>query len=244
MITEEQLKTYLHCPTLHSLAGTIFLYHPSQLLIYESLKDFQLKIITNNIDDFNSSILFCIKKNIKKFYPDKTSIDDTQYLINYCINLFTDFFKKYPIDKYTPVAVNFNPNFGQSLQLQTDLILIDTKTHSNLHIVNFYPRVIESDFNLDYFSTLKIDFFKNAYSHLNNKMKVTVNYFSASAASFRNRSQRNYIFQTIATSKVKKKHRDFFKDSLNYYNESKNNTFIKPYCTDLHCVKREECQNG
>jgi|11BtaG_2_1085332.scaffolds.fasta_scaffold00356_5 hypothetical protein len=247
MVKESNFNTFLYCSKLSDFGGSVYSLHPSQLLIYCSLKDLNLKIFKNEVTDLNKTFIELVKKNIKKYYPNLTSLDDLQYLINWSINLYNSFYNLFPITKFTPLSVDFEPihninNF--SIAYKTDIILFEQSTRSKIHILNFYPTVDEHLKQNDFLSSAKISFFKEVYSNLTNQISVKVHYLSTAPASFRNRSQRNYSFKHFSNGRVKKAHQQNYIDAIEYYTSYQTKTVTKPYCVDYHCQKRKECQNG
>ena len=237
----------MYCQKLYDLGGSVLNLHPSQELIYKSLKDLNLKILKNEIKDLNLTIVNTVKQNTVSFYPDIKTIDDLQYIVNWAVNLFTEYFKIFPISKFTPLAIDFEPvhNLNScSIRLSADIVLYEEQSKPRLHIVNFYPLVDTHLKENDFLSSLKIKFFKELYKSVHPHISVRLNYLSVNPASFRNRSQKTYRFKHLFNGRIRKLDNIKLVQALNTYSNSHKKIYSIPYCPNSTCQKRKECQNG
>ena len=247
MVRESEFNTFLYCSRLSDLGGSIHKVHPSQDLIYTSLKDLNLKILKNEIIDLNKDFINIVKVNIKRYYPNLTSIDDIQYLINWCINLYNDFYHKFKINKFTPLAIDFEPLYNTqnfSIIFNTDIIFFEATPRPKIHILSFYPDIDARLKRTDFLASIKIQCFKDIYSAIDTTISVKIHYLATPSASFRNKSQRNYCFKHFTNGRIRKVDKINFTNAIEYYNSFKNKITVIPYCIDYNCDKRKECQNG
>lgn len=247
MVRESEFNTFLYCSKLNDLGGSVYKVHPSQDLIYRSLKDLNLKILKNEITHINKDFIKIVKVNIKKYYPNLTGIDDIQYLISWSINLYNNFYNIFNINKFTPLAIDFEPLYNidnLSISLNTDIILFESAPKPKLHILSFYPDVDDRLKQNDFLASVKIQCFKEIYSSIHTSISVKLHYLATPSASFRNKNQRNYSFKHLSNGKLRKADRTNLTHAVEYYNSHKNKIIPIPYCIDYNCQKRKECKNG
>jgi hypothetical protein len=247
MLTESEFNTFLYCSKLNHLGGSIHKFHASQNLIYESLKDLNLKILKNEISHINKDFIDIVKFNIKKCYPLLTSIDDIQHLINWSISLYESFYNIFRINKYAPLAINFEPLYNIenfSINFNTDIILFEDGPSPRLHVLLFYPEVDDHLKQNDFLASAKIQCFKDIYSNIHPAISIKLHYLAVPQISFRNKSQRNYSFKHASNGRIRKVDKTNFIYAIDYYNSYKNRIISAPHCIDYNCQKRKECKNG
>ena len=225
------MKAYLNCSALFHLGGTAYNYDPSQEVLYKSLKDFYLKILKLEIKDFDKDLVSTIKKNLKDFYPEVTSPDDLQYLVNWTLSAVNDFFQIFPLNKYTPLIVNHEPVVAHGsllVSLAFDLLFVQSNELAFIHAVCFYPKIDSHNKNCDFFNAVKIDFLKSVYTKRScARPSVNLHNLSIKPASFRNKNTKNYPYTKETVTKVTKVSRAQAKEALAYFDKNKQIKIIK-----------------
>ena len=247
MISEFEFNTFLYCSKLTKLNGSIYNNDPSQNLIYKSLKDLNLKILKAQVKDLNKDFIKIVKSNLKLYYPELKSIDDVQYILNWCVDLYNKFFNLFPVQTYTPLAINFEPLHNLkdfSLRYMVHIVMFENGLKPKIHLLNFYPFTDEHLKQNDFLCSSKIKYFKEIYSNIHPKLSVKVHYLAVSPASFRNKSQRNYLFKHFSNGRIRKIDALKLNEAIKYYNFQKTKYIPVPFCKDYSCMKRKECQNG
>lgn len=242
------MKTYLSCSALFHLGGSVYSYDPSQEVLYKTLKDFYLKILKFEVNDFDKDLIKIIKKNLKEFCPDITSLDDLQYLMNWTLSAVNEFFQIFPLKKYTPLIVSHEPIVAHDsllVSLTFDLLLVQNNKLSFIHAVCFYPKLDPHNKNCDFFNSVKIDFLKRVYTKKGcAKPSVSLHNLSIKSASFRNKNTKNYPYTKETVTKITKTNSAQAKSALTYFDQNKEIKIIKPFCDAYSCPKRKECQDA
>ena len=244
--TESQIKAFFKCSNFYHLGGSVYQYHPSQLLFFQTLKDFYLCILKSEIEEFDKDLIRILKKNINLHYPEINSIDDFQYLLNWTLSLLNDFFQTFPFHKYTPLFVPHTPvlNYADiNISLNFDLLLVQNNKMAFMHAICFLPKNDTHHSNNDFFNFIKLKYLNSTYNERRYSVPpVKLHNVSLEPASFRNRSNRNYSLSKVTFDSMH--HNDILntKIALNYFVKNKETPLIKPYCDIYDCPKRKECK--
>lgn len=247
MISEDQIKTWYHCNKLYQLDGNIVNYDPSQLLVFTTIKDIYLLIIKNKLKDFDKDLFYLIQLNLHKLYKDLSTLDDAQYLTNYAISLIYKYFQKFPLNTFTPVLVNYNPELfykHHKYSISYDVILRQNNKSGFIHGICFSVDLNSHFKSNDLFMYPKLEFLKNLITKKRGSHPFTrIHFLSFKPASFRNKNQRGYRLSiyTKTEKDITNIHLEKFYKLLEFFFENINLQTIKPFCMETTCPKRKDC---
>lgn len=247
MISEDQIKTWYYCNNLYNLNGSIVRFHKSQLLLFNTIKDLYLLIIKNKLKDFDKDLFYLIQINLHSLYEDLSTVDDAQYLTNYTISLIYKFFKKFPINEYSPILVNYQPELfykNKKFSLNFDILLRQNNKSGFIHGICFSVDLNSHFKSNDLFIQPKLNFLKGLIDKKRGTHPYTrLHFLSVKPASFRNKNQRGYRLSSYMQSErdISLHKLNAFYKLLDHFFLNKELHVIKPYCPETTCPKRKQC---
>lgn len=244
--TESFLKTKLHCSYLPSIGGDITLLDKTQVLFLSCLKDLQLLLIKNELKSLDEDLFKIIKDNIFNYFPNNLK-DDNQALTNYVINGIYSYMNMFPLSKYYPLIIDYNPSVilkDKVIDLKIDLLLKQNNKSNYLHAVSFVSKVDSFTTTLDDFNYLKLNFLsRNFTGNRNDQPATRLHLISIPALTYRNKNIKNYPLRKKTLTE-----KDLNGISFTDFNLMLNAALSMPVkqiptCKNLSCLKRKECIN-
>ena len=241
---EAFLKTKIHCSYLPSIKGDITLLDSSQAIFLACLKDLQLLIIKNDLKSLDEDLFKIIKNNIFNYFPNNT-VDDNQALTNYVISGVYSFMNNFPLSKYYPLIVDYNPSVlikNKQIELNIDFLFKQNNKSSYLHGICFVNKIDDFSTILDDFNYLKLNFLSKNFTGFRNSNAATkLHFISIQPLTYRNKNIKNYSIKTKTINEKDLKTKTFL--DLNQTIDLALNMPIKqiPGCRNISCPKRKVC---
>ncbi len=243
--SEDQIKTWYKCPTLYKLGGHSYEFTPSQKFLFSVIKKFNLKLLKNEINNFDYDLVSIIKKEIPVYFSHLTTFDDLQHLTNWTISLVNDFFQIFNIIKYSPIVTDHKPNIvinKLKLSLNIDLLLSQNNKMNFIHAIHFVPKVDLHYQKNDLFNAIKLKYLNKIYNRRKySKPPVSIHLLSIEPLVFTNKNKRNYTFTHRVINEYDESDYKNAVALIDYFSQNKNFNLIKPFCDNYTCPKRKEC---
>lgn len=245
-MNEIEVLTYQRCSYLHHLNGKLSYLDQSQLLFKKVIQDIYTLVIKGELTDLDNDLFKIIKKHIGNYYPNMT-VDDAQTTFTYIISGVHAFIKKFSLEKYSPVLIDYQVSIhlGAKLDLNFDLIFQQNNKTKFIHAFCFVPALDKHNVEYNLFNDIKLKFLSHLYAHKRaTHPPVKLHLVYMPKLNFRNKNLKTFPmrFKTLHEKMIKNSHLKKLKDLILKIEDTKDPLPIFS-CNWNSCPKRQECIN-
>lgn len=250
-IQVSELRTYSVCPYLYKLNAFIDYENELQIACKEVVEKFILLQLRyeNNFDfDFEitkivSAAVNRVTKNIENERQKEINVD----LFTNTLNVFiSNYFEKFPRNRFIPITGHFNPLVQISntvIELDFCGIIKDLNTKS-IHFLYMLPKVKDTNLEWDLGINATLIYgkrFASEYLHIPN-INIYIHAFDIFSENRFHKSPNAMYYKEIKLRDLDQKNKSFLITHIKRFEQDKDLLRI-PYCVNMSCPKRKECQN-
>ncbi len=246
-----ELRTYSVCPHLYKLNALIDYENELQIACKEVVEKFLLLQLRYEDDlDFDEEITNIVKeavnrvtKNIENERQKETNVE----LFTNTLNVFiSNYFEKFPRHRFITVTGHFNPVVQISntlIELDFCGVIKDLKTKS-IHFLYLLPKVKDTNLQWDLGVNATLIYgkrFANEYLKVPN-INVYIHAFDIFSENRFHKSPNAMYYKEIQLKDLDQQNKNFLISHIKRFEQDKD--FLRiPYCINMNCPKRKECQN-